>query len=165
MISNLEYFTSGTIFIDSNIFIYANTDTHPLKEVSNNFLIRLDDSQIKGIINGRIIDEIYHKMLMIEVCNKYRINSNEALSLFKKTPTLLSEFEVPRDTIEDILDINNLIVSKIDVHTIETALLFSKYLLFSDAIHVATCKENGIINMATNDKDFGKIDFLNMWKP
>ncbi len=165
MNSNLNYFTSGTIFIDSNIFIYANSDNHPLKEVSNNFLIRLDESELKGVINGRIIDEIYHKMLLIEVCHKYKINSNEALILIKKTPNLLSEFEAPRDTIEDILNINNLIISKIDSQTIENALLFSKYLLFSDAIHVATCKENGIKNMATNDKDFEKIDFLNIWKP
>ncbi|HII94466.1 MAG TPA: PIN domain-containing protein [Candidatus Methanofastidiosum sp.] len=38
-------------------------------------------------------------------------------------------------------------------------------LLPNDAIHAATCKSYGIDNIATNDSDFDRVDFLKVWKP
>jgi len=38
-------------------------------------------------------------------------------------------------------------------------------LLLSDAIHAATCKIYAISDMATNDADFDRVDFIKVWKP
>ncbi len=38
-------------------------------------------------------------------------------------------------------------------------------LLSSDAIHVSSCKIHNIEYMATNDSDFKRVDFLNLWMP
>jgi len=38
-------------------------------------------------------------------------------------------------------------------------------LLFSDALHAACCKAYNIENIATNDGDFDRVDFLKVWKP
>ena len=38
-------------------------------------------------------------------------------------------------------------------------------LLSSDAIHVSSCKNQGIEYMATNDSDFERVGFLNLWMP
>ena len=38
-------------------------------------------------------------------------------------------------------------------------------LLLSDAIHAATCKIYAISDMATNDADFDRVDFIRVWKP
>ena len=41
-----------------------------------------------------------------------------------------------------------------------------KYRLMSnDAIHVATMKQHGITNIATNDPDFERVEGLTVWKP
>ncbi|NMC59209.1 MAG: hypothetical protein GYA51_07495 [Candidatus Methanofastidiosa archaeon] len=70
MFQRLEKFTSGEIFIDSNIFIYSNSYSHPLKEKSKNFLFKLMKMEINGIINGIVLDEIYHKILIMEISEK-----------------------------------------------------------------------------------------------
>lgn len=77
MFQRLENFTSGEIFIDSNIFIYSNSHSHPLKENSKNFLFKL----MKMEINGIVLDEIYHKILIMEISEKYDI----PLSMFQVT--------------------------------------------------------------------------------
>ena len=38
-------------------------------------------------------------------------------------------------------------------------------LLSNDAIHVATMKRQGITNIATNDPDFERVEWINIWKP
>lgn len=41
-----------------------------------------------------------------------------------------------------------------------------KYKLMSnDAVQVATCKVHKIENIATNDNDFERVNFLKVWKP
>ncbi|HDN81989.1 MAG TPA: PIN domain-containing protein, partial [Methanomicrobia archaeon] len=53
--------------------------------------------------------------------------------------------------------------SKIALDSIDIA---EKYnLLTADAIHVTTCRFYNIKNIATKDKDFGRVDFLKVWKP
>jgi len=49
----------------------------------------------------------------------------------------------------------------------DLALVFSqKYrLLSTDAIHAATMKMEGLSILATNDRDFERVDWLNLWKP
>ncbi len=38
-------------------------------------------------------------------------------------------------------------------------------LLSADAIHAASCNVHGIENIATNDPDFKRVDFLKLWVP
>ncbi|MGB2843006.1 MAG: PIN domain-containing protein [Halobacteriota archaeon] len=38
-------------------------------------------------------------------------------------------------------------------------------LLTNDAFHVATMKGHGITNIATNDPDFERVEWLKVWKP
>jgi len=38
-------------------------------------------------------------------------------------------------------------------------------LLTNDAFHVATMKGQGITNIATNDPDFERVEWLKVWKP
>ncbi|MFZ2411352.1 MAG: PIN domain-containing protein, partial [Candidatus Methanoperedens sp.] len=48
----------------------------------------------------------------------------------------------------------------------QAKILSKKYnLLFSDAIHAASCKVYGIKHIVTNDQDFDRVDFLKNWKP
>ena len=39
------------------------------------------------------------------------------------------------------------------------------WLMATDAIHVATMKRQGITNIATNDPDFERVEWLKVWKP
>ena len=35
----------------------------------------------------------------------------------------------------------------------------------TDAMHVSAMKRHGITNIATNDRDFKRVEWLKVWKP
>jgi len=39
------------------------------------------------------------------------------------------------------------------------------WLMATDAFHVTTMKRYGITNIATNDPDFERVEWINVWKP
>ena len=39
------------------------------------------------------------------------------------------------------------------------------WLMATDAFHVATMKRYGITNIATNDPDFERVEWIKVWKP
>jgi predicted nucleic acid-binding protein len=53
------------------------------------------------------------------------------------------------------------------LEVLQYAKTFSKKynLLFSDAIHAASCNLFNVKNIATNDSDFERVDFLKIWRP
>lgn len=54
---------------------------------------------------------------------------------------------------------------KLDLIT-DAIKLGAKYGLFiTDSIHLSTMKRYGIRNIATNDSDFERIEFVKVWKP
>ncbi len=53
----------------------------------------------------------------------------------------------------------------VDTNIFVYALSKKHNLLFSDAIHAASCKIFGIKHIATNDGDFDRVDFLKTWRP
>ncbi|MGD0954649.1 MAG: PIN domain-containing protein [Methanotrichaceae archaeon] len=87
----------------------------------------------------------------------------EIASFIKGHPEVLGK--IPLNRPKEIFDIFNLLpIGKLEVK--ETLEMVSKYaLLTNDALNAATMKVNGITNIATNDNDFGRVDWLNIWKP
>lgn len=128
-------------------------------------MLKIENGEILGFINGRIVDEVFHKLMMIEISKKYKIGFRDALTYIKVNPEVLREFQKPKSIIEDILTFERVKVLEIDRKMVSQALKFSDTLLFSDAIHVSCCKIYGITNMATNNSDFERISFLDIWKP
>lgn len=161
----LKYFSGERIFIDSNILIYASSKEHSLKSVCEDFLLKIENGEILGFINGRIVDEVFHKLMMIEISKKYKIGFKDTLTYIKVNPEVLKEFQKPKSIIEDILTFEGIKILEIDKKIVSQALKFSNSLLFSDAIHASCCKVYGIRNIATNDSDFERISFLRVWKP
>lgn len=69
--------------------------------------------------------------------------------------------------IEELLEYKGLKILEIGEAISRTSVVLShKYqLLPNNAMHVATCQFYNIKNVATNDSDFERVDFLNLWKP
>ena len=72
----------------------------------------------------------------------------------------------PYKVVEDILSKENIDVLDSSKNLGKIAYFVKNYtLLPSDALIVATCKGNGITKIATFDKDFKRMDFLEVIKP
>lgn len=68
---------------------------------------------------------------------------------------------------EKIKQIKHLKIAGIDEGILELALRYSKMygLLSNDALHLATMKQEGVSTMASNDKDFECVEWINLWRP
>ena len=91
------------------------------------------------------------------------MSPSETASLIKSHPEVLKEISL--DSPKELFDIFNLLnIGGLEVK--EAFKIMSKYaLLTNDSLNAATMKVNGISNIATNDKDFERIDGLKLWKP
>ena len=82
---DLADFTGNDIFIDSNIFIFVATVTGPY-DVCEKFLLKIKYGEIIGYVNPLVIEEVYHKLLILDVCTRYQIKPFEAVRFIKNNP-------------------------------------------------------------------------------
>lgn len=137
----------GKIFFDSNILIYAYTHGEPAKcEKSKDLLRRAFEGEIEATISNQVIGEL--------------------------SRALITKFDVSVSEIESIIDdLNRYIgLNKVSYgpETIKTAVRYSDAygVPFWDSVIAATMKENGIIEIITeNDRDFSDIPEIQVTNP
>lgn len=112
------------------------------------------------------INETVHKLSIIELSSKMKERPVSIIRLIKEDPSLLDTLDNPFIVAEAIVAMNLEIVSFSDL-IFAKALRFMKQhrLMSNDAVHLATMKRYGITNIATNDRDFERIEWLKVWKP
>ncbi len=153
---------SSKVFIDSNIFTYFLLKREEYYNSTKNFLKRIDEREIIGLINSVVISETYFNYIRIKISEKYRINLKDVVKKIKEDPKILGEISI--DVVDDTFRLDNLNILE---YTPEISIkdFIADYLLLpNDAIHAATCKSYVIDNIATNDSDFERVDFLKVWK-
>jgi hypothetical protein len=165
-ILDVESFSKGLIFIDTNIFLYAFNKKHRFYESSLRFLSKCQDGETLGFSSVNCINEFFYKVTISELEEITGMNKTELLPYIKREPTLISKCHFAQRAIEDILK-SRIVLLPFTTEILKTALdISNKYnLLASDAIHAASCKYYDIKNIATNDSDFERVDFLKVWKP
>lgn len=159
---------SGTdsIFIDSNIFIYLTTEHPKYVNFCEAALSQIENGKKIGFTTTIVLNEVTHKLMLLELSEKKRISPKDAVLLAKKDPAAVSSLVKTWETLNNILAIKNLKVLGTDVVTlIKGAELSKKYgLLISDAMHVATMQQYGIKKIVTCDRDFERVDGLEIIK-
>ena len=151
------------IFIDSNIFTYHLLGHKRYRDSVKNFLIKIESGIYSGYINEVVVSEVYHNFIRVKICDKFNIQPVEFIRFIKSNPEAIAEVDLSKVTA--ILSMKNIqLIHNIKIGMVEENM--SKYnLLSSDAIHVSSCKVQNIEYMATNDSDFERVDFLNLWMP
>ncbi len=161
---NLAEFTEPEVFVDTNIFVYALAKKHRYKRTCESLLSKINQGDIVGFTSSTAINELFHIILIGEVKNKY--GGVEVIRFIKEHPNVISECDVAYDALEDIFD-SAIVILPLTLEVLLNAKTLSKKhnLLFSDAIHAASCEIYGIKHIATNDSDFDRVNFLKTWKP
>ena len=151
------------IFIDSNIFTYHLLGHNRYRDSVKDFLIKIESGIYTGYINEVVVSEVYHNFIRVKICNKFNIQPVDFTRLIKSNPEAIAEVDLSKVTA--ILSMKNLqLIYGIKIDMVE-ANMKRHNLLSSDAIHVSSCKVQNIEYMATNDSDFERVDFLNLWMP
>jgi predicted nucleic acid-binding protein len=157
------------MFIDANIFTYILTG-HPIYGRSCQELLEtVENGNTEAFISPLVIDEVSY-ILMVQTARK-TANSPEGkyikqamLGTWQDCLAPVGEFY---SYLDFLISVGSLKVLSLDYSISRIALECAKEfrLLPRDALHVACCKAYGIKEMATNDRDFGRVSFLKLWKP
>ena len=162
-----EIDTGTTIFIDANIFLYEILDHWKYAEPCNSFLEHVNMGKYHAVMSVLVCNEVFHRVMIAEVVERYEIEPKSAVNYLKKNWEVVRELNKAYDAMLNIDAIENLEIVEIDREVYDIALEYSKKygLLSNDAVHLATIKKHGITNIATNDGDFERVKWLNIWKP
>lgn len=151
------------VFVDSNIFIYHLLGHKRYRDSVKDFLIKIESGIYTGYFNDVVVSEVYHNYIRIKICDNYKIQPIDFTRFIKSNPKTISEVDMSKVTA--ILSMTNLHkICDIEIGMVEENMK-GYNLLSSDAIHVSSCKHQSIEYMATNDSDFERVGFLNLWMP
>ncbi|MEE8358987.1 MAG: PIN domain-containing protein [Candidatus Hydrothermarchaeales archaeon] len=103
--------------------------------------------------------------MLAEVSKTFGIKTNNVISYIKKNPAVVSKLKILWGEMGLIRDsgLKLMSIGKLFPEFVETSRKFN--LLATDAMIVEVMKKNNIENIATNDSDFERVDFLKVWKP
>jgi len=152
----------SNIFIDSNIFTYFLLKREEYYKKVRIFFKRIDEKKLIGFINPIVISETYFNYLRVKISEKYNVPLKDVPKLIKDKPEILRE--IPIEVVDEILALENIKFLEYKPEA-DIKYFISKYsLLPNDSINAATCKLYNIENIATNDKDFIRVDFLKIFR-
>jgi predicted nucleic acid-binding protein len=67
LLSDLE--DGSSVFVDANIFIYHFSKGSKLNPASSKFLERIEEQKINGFTSVAIIQEVAHRMMIVEAAS------------------------------------------------------------------------------------------------
>jgi len=158
---------NSEVFVDVNIFLYSIFDHLTLKPSCEGFLTKIESNEYKAVTSSLVLNEVVHKLMLAEVANIRNLDSDrKSLRLIRRNPDVITGLS---QTWSDYSDIKEypITIKEIDEKAMDLAVEFCEEyrLLTSDATHIAIMKQNNITNLASNDSDFERVDWVNLYKP
>jgi predicted nucleic acid-binding protein len=134
-------------------------------ESCKNFIERIEKGEMMGFVNSIVISETYFTYMRIQIKETFDITLEDVIEFIKKDPDAVKTIDL--EPVDMVFKIPNIYLTNIQRETLESfGNLVLKYgLLPNDTLHAVTCYDNKIEDIATNDSDFERVDFLKIWKP
>ncbi len=157
----------STVFIDANIFLYKILEHWKHAEPCTKLLKDINYGKYAGVTSVFVCSEVFHRAMFAELFKEYDVEAKYAVKYLKDNPEVIKELTAAWKAIENIEQIENLIIVGVGRDVLDLGLIYSKNygLLSTDAIHVATMKQEGLDILASNDRDFERVDWVKLWKP
>ena len=162
--SSLDAVAVGTrLFLDSPIFLYvfsgSSADCRAL-------LARCEERLVAGVTSVVVMTEVCHRLMAMEAVAKGLMPPAGAGRNLRSRPDVVRRLTDYREYLEriplmgvDVLPLGiGLLMRAADVRA-ETGLLTN------DSIVVATMRDAGVTAIATADRDFERVDGLQVYRP
>jgi len=154
-----------SVFLDTNILIYAFTETR-FTPACEELLEKVRDGVVKGHVNSTVIDELFHKVLLMQIYAEKGMQPSDAITFLKQNPERIADFSLPFDVTQEVLHDYGIIVLDTAPLMDETLEFSKRYgLLFSDALHAASCSHYALDHLVSNDRDFSRVDSISVIAP
>ena len=158
-----ELKNNNRVFIDANIFIYNFTG---LSRECKNLLLKCENEEIKGYTSTSILAEVLHRLMIAEAIEKGYISEKNPVKKLKEQPEVIKNLSTYNICVDKIFDMNiNIIDLSSEIFRSSAHIRNSDYLLVNDSLVVSAMKYFEITNLATNDYDFDKIEWIKVYKP
>jgi hypothetical protein len=165
ILSDLE--DGSSVFVDANIFIYHFSKGSKLNPASSKFLERIEEGRIKGFTSVAIIQEITHRMMIVEAASILpEIKVKDIARYLKDHPDIVKKLAT-HENIPATIALFNLDVLSPNLETLERSQQMKRRygFLSNDALTLQIMGDLKINNLASNDSDFERVDFIKLYKP
>lgn len=152
-----------TVFIDANIFIYHFTGA---SEESTLFLKRCEEGELTGVTGINILIELLHRLMLIEAITKGFVKPGDMVKKLKKKPDVVKKLAEYHTNTLSIMDMGIEVLPLSEDSIGSSSRFRKKYgLLVNDSLTAALMDLEGIINLATMDKDFERVEGVRVYSP
>lgn len=154
------------VFVDSNIFIYHFSNFEKFAEACLDFFQKIEDGKLSGYTSTLALAEVLHGLMVMEASKKFNISPKNVVKNLKDNPdwiASLCDHSKSLDFIENI----GIFILPVNAHDLKTSvdLKIQYRLLTMDAINLSVMKNNHISDIASNDGDFDRVDFITRHTP
>jgi hypothetical protein len=127
---------------------------------------KIRNNVVMGHVNSTVIDEFFHKVLLMQVYTEKGMQPSDAIIFLKQNPERVADYSLPFEVTHEVLHDYGIIVLDTAPLMDETLAFSKKYgLLFSDALHAASCTHYALDHLITNDRDFSRVDSISVIAP
>lgn len=165
VLSDLE--DGSSVFIDANIFIYHFSKESKLNSDCSNFLERVEGGKINGFTSVAIIQEVTHRMMILEAVTLIpEMKGKDLVKNLKARPEVVKKL-VRHQSIPAQMALFNISIISPDIETIKRSQQMKRRygILSNDALSLQIIEDLKINNLVSNDSDFERVNFITLYKP
>jgi predicted nucleic acid-binding protein len=162
--STLDQLAAGSrVFIDASIFIYHFTGSS-LK--CRRLLEGCESDRFAGFTSVTAVAEVAHRLMMIEAVTKGLVSPGNVVRKLREKPSLVRELHVYQEQIE-LIPLMGIAVRGLDLEVMAFAAEIRRRhgLLVNDSLLSATAIREGIVDFASADSDFERVEELRLFRP
>ena len=152
-----------SIFIDSNILTYHLLNDPLYGTSCKEFVKKVESGEFEGVISPLVVSETLFNLIKASILKAHYLKPKEVVPFLKANPQAVSNVDLePAMALFELFSI--VPISESEVRACYRAIT-DYSLLTNDAFHVATMTQRELKNIATNDSDFERVEWIRIWKP
>ncbi len=164
---NLAQIPDGVdIFVDASILSFYFTNHPDLGPICKAFLNRCAGERLHAYTSVIAAGETIHRVIVAEAVRRFALEPRRAVTYLKQHPARVRELREHLGMASAIyqLGVDILPVTYVDLHA-SKAVRSNYGLLTNDSLIVAVMRREGLVHLATHDRDFERVDGLKVWMP
>ncbi len=152
-----------TVFIDTNIFLFAFWQQQPLAHICNTFLQRVKNEEIQGKTSSAVVAEIAHRVMIWEARKLFPKATVAYLQKHPEKVRLLKQHLAVASNMRRF-NVDVLSVSIFDMHRAKE--VRRDYgLMTNDSVIVGVMRGEKVRHLATYDAGFARVPDIQVWMP
>lgn len=155
------------VLFDTNIFVYSALDHPKYGDPCTRLIYEVESGEIEGYVPTIVLNELLHRLMIAEIIKKGTAkNTGDAIRIMKHDKSIIPSLDICWEELNKIFEMQFILLKEKSDTFRESLSISQKYsLLAKDAYIVSFAKSYEIGNIATNDSDFERVEWIKVWKP